>query len=158
MMATGAEAKNERFARCAASLLIVMTVVAASASACMPEGRYCSPGDYVPCKTSDGSAGAALCNDEGTAYGACDPSALLDGSLPPAPDAGDEASTGDGGPCGDPANLGFLCPCSDSSKCESKVCNTFPSRGMFCTHACTKDTDCAAPSPGCTPKGLCKVP
>lgn len=157
-MAKGAGAKNGRLARRAASLLIVALLVTASASACLPQGRYCSPGDYVPCTTSSGDPGAALCNDDGTAYGACDHSALLDGSLPPAPDASDEASNGDGGPCGDPTNLGFLCPCTDNTQCASQVCNTFPSRGMFCTKPCTKDTDCPAPSPGCTPKGLCKVP
>lgn len=157
-MAIFASAKYERFARRSVALVAVTLGVAAFVSACLPEGRYCSPGDFVSCATTGGTPGAAMCNDEGTAYGACDPSLLLDGSLPPAPDASTDANAGDGGLCSGTGNLAVTCPCTSNSDCASNDCYPFPSRGLFCTQACTKDTDCPPPSPGCTPKGFCKVP
>ncbi|MGH7284394.1 MAG: hypothetical protein ACRELY_22945 [Polyangiaceae bacterium] len=157
-MPIGARAGNDRFARRAACLLVAAIGVSFTASACLPEGRYCSPGDFRSCTTSNGAPGAAMCNDDGTAYGACDSSLLLDGSLPPAPDASADTGGGDGGACSGTSNLGFLCPCTGDPSCTSGNCFTFPSKGLFCTQPCTKDSDCPPPSPGCTPKGVCKVP
>ena len=99
-----------------------------------------------------------MCNDDGTAYGTCDPSLLLDGSLPPAIDASTDASSGDAGACTGTSSLGLTCPCADNSSCASNFCYTYPSKGPHCTNHCTKDSDCPPPALGCNPQGICKVP
>jgi hypothetical protein len=54
----------------------------------------------------------------------------------------------------------FMEPCDvDDDRCaEDTFCFGFNSRGPHCTHECTGDEQCAAPSPGCTNMGLCKAP
>ena len=50
------------------------------------------------------------------------------------------------------------CPLGDNAACSSGLCFEFNSKGPHCTHACTLDTDCEAPSPGCSGMGVCKAP
>ena len=65
-----------------------------------------------------------------------------DASPPP---SGADASVGP-----DAALLPFMaeCPLGDNAACSSGLCFEFNSKGPHCTHACTLDTDCEAPSPG----------
>ena len=75
-----------------------------------------------------------------------------DASPPP---SGADASIGP-----DAALLPFMaeCPLGDNASCASGLCFEFNSKGPHCTHACTLDTDCEAPSPGCSGMGVCKAP
>lgn len=72
-------------------------------------------------------------------------------------DAGDsvDAPASDGG-----AMLDFLEMCDplDDQCGDGLQCFMFNMRGPHCTHSCTFDTDCEAPSPGCNNMGVCRVP
>jgi hypothetical protein len=73
------------------------------------------------------------------------------GGMPVSPAPADAAPTvSDGG-------LGLYAPCSGNGDCASGVCHDYPMRGTFCTKPCTAASDCPAPSPGCTPMGVCRV-
>ncbi|MCE9580456.1 MAG: hypothetical protein K8W52_45475 [Deltaproteobacteria bacterium] len=50
------------------------------------------------------------------------------------------------------------CPLGQNAACASDLCFDFNSKGPHCTHGCTVDTDCEAPSPGCSGMGVCKAP
>lgn len=65
-----------------------------------------------------------------------------------------DAGTSDGG------LLPFMseCPLGDNAACESNLCFDFNAKGPHCTHACTVDSDCEAPSDGCNGMGVCKAP
>jgi hypothetical protein len=64
---------------------------------------------------------------------------------PGAPDAGPAA---------------YLEPCVlQPDNCDApEMCFMFNNKGPHCTHTCSVATDCAAPSPGCSGMGVCKVP
>jgi hypothetical protein len=71
------------------------------------------------------------------------------------PDAGAATVDAAGG-----GSIAFMEQCDpEDDQCETDlVCFNFNSRGPHCTHACTVDSDCAAPSPGCNNMGVCKAP
>ncbi len=58
--------------------------------------------------------------------------------------------------------LQFLDTCDASDdRCDDTLdpplsCFTFNQAGPKCTHACTMDEECAAPSDGCNNMGVCK--
>lgn len=60
--------------------------------------------------------------------------------------------------------LGFMEVCDpDDDRCDATLeppllCWDYPSKGPHCTHECTLDEECEAPSPGCTPQGVCRAP
>ena len=85
--------------------------------------------------------------------------------------AGDTGSSSDagqddaheGGATTTDAGFGqFMGPCNDSPDCVNDgVCYAFPNKGSYCTIACGDAGDggsCPAPSPKCTPKGVCALP
>jgi hypothetical protein len=123
----------------------------------------------VPCSCADGKAGAQVCADNGSGYGACD-CTLLDSGLAVdatgrdsgTTDAGqntqDAGMVTDAGLCSAGTDLPITCACTDNTQCHEKDCHTFPSKGPRCTRPCTKDSDCTPLSPGCTPMGYCKAP
>lgn len=86
------------------------------------------------------------------AFGAC--TTGDDVSDPGTPDAA--ASAADAGPDG--GLLPFMSACEENEDCESGLCFAFNAAGPHCTHSCTVDTDCEAPSPGCNGMGVCKRP
>lgn len=56
--------------------------------------------------------------------------------------------------CG--GQLEYLQACTDSAMCGSCTCQNF-GHSMVCTKACTTNTDCPAPSGGCsTTTGFCR--
>ena len=67
-----------------------------------------------------------------------------------APDAGAPSSDGD--------LLPFMSECTANDECDTGLCFEYGNKGPHCTHDCTVDTDCEAPSPGCNNKGVCKAP
>jgi hypothetical protein len=54
--------------------------------------------------------------------------------------------------------LGFMEACATDEQCTTGLCYPFNARGPHCSHPCTVDGDCEAPSPGCNGMGVCKVP
>jgi len=66
-------------------------------------------------------------------------------AMPPSADAGTTAGA-------------FMSECMDNTDCESNLCFHYNAKGPHCTHECTRDEDCEAPSPGCNNMGVCKVP
>jgi hypothetical protein len=70
-------------------------------------------------------------------------------------DSGDDAADVDAG-----APLPFMSECvlGMDDACETGLCFDFNTKGPHCTHECTVDTDCEAPSPGCNGMGVCKAP
>lgn len=149
------------------AVIVVLGSLAAVAGACGEGsgGAVCLPEDVERCTCADGKSGFMVCDPKaGAFYGACN--CAIDAS-PYLPETGVEASSGGGGGEGGGAMtcsgsvLAFMCPCSESSgpPCAAgDMCYAFPSKGPHCTHPCTEPTQCAAPSPGCTPMGVCKAP
>jgi hypothetical protein len=128
-------------------------------------GAACLPQDVERCTCADGREGYTVCDlKAGAFYGACN--CEIDAS-PYLPEAGVEASSegGEGGGsmmmCGGPV-LAFMCPCNPqpgSPQCAAgDTCYPYPSKGPHCSHPCKAPSDCAPPSPGCTPMGECKAP
>lgn len=83
----------------------------------------------------------------------------------PTPDAGggggaDAGASADADPASPDAAglLPFMSMCENNEDCESNLCFNFNAKGPHCTHACTVDADCEAPSPGCSGMGVCKTP
>ncbi len=126
----------------------------AAAGACAEVDRPgCYAGDFVACACASGARGYATCAGNGT-YAAC----VCDGHTPGTDGSADDAEAGADAP---PAKQGFMAVCAKNDECESGICKDFPSRGTFCTRACTTATaatDCPAPSPGCNKDGVCKAP
>lgn len=58
----------------------------------------------------------------------------------------------------DAGGLGFMESCVENEDCETGLCYAFNQGGPLCTHSCTVDTDCEAPSQGCNNMGVCKRP
>ena len=69
---------------------------------------------------------------------------------PSAPDAGASACMG---------TTPLYDSCTTNEECaDFCLCYTFGMGQMICTKACTMDTDCPAPSPGCNGMGICRRP
>lgn len=125
-------------------------------------GAACLPEDVERCTCADGKSGFMVCDPKaGAFYGACN--CEIDAS-PYLPEAGVEASTDapmEASSCSGPV-LAFMCACSTaigSPQCpEGDTCYSYPSKGPHCSHPCKEPTDCASPSPGCSPMGECKAP
>jgi len=73
-----------------------------------------------------------------------------DGDTTPRPDASVSGS----------GTIPFMASChpADDQCLDHLVCFEFNRKGPHCTHACTDDDQCEAPSPGCNGKGVCKAP
>jgi hypothetical protein len=151
--------------RALAFRIITLAAIAGSVmviqSACVPDGRPCSPGDYIDCTCADGRAGGRICDDQGTGYvAACDCTILV----PPLPEAGAELEAGveastDSGLCSAPTNRPLFCPCTDGTQCANGICHGYATKGQLCTKACTSDTDCQPASPKCSPMAhVCAAP
>lgn len=54
-------------------------------------------------------------------------------------------------------NLPLYAPCLNNGQCASSICYWFKVKGQFCTMLCNVDSDCPAPSPGCSGQGVCRV-
>jgi hypothetical protein len=136
------------------ALSSVFTLVALSSGACGSAGGACYPTDWEACTCADGARGYHQCAAPGDGYGACDCSGATPGLAPVDSDAGPaDAATDEGG-----ALAPFLAMCKVNADCESDVCFPFNSKGPHCTIACNADSDCPAPSPGCSHMGVCKPP
>ena len=63
-------------------------------------------------------------------------------------------------PTSDGEAIGYMeaCTVGMDELCETGLCFDFNTKGPHCTHACTVDTDCEAPSTGCNGMGVCKAP
>lgn len=138
----------------AAFALAAGSVVGACAEVDRPR---CYAGDFIGCTCGGDTRGYAACT-EASAYGAC----VCDGRTPGLDASPDDAS-GDAGPdVVDAGRKGFLGACVKNDDCEVGLfCKDFPSRGTFCTRACTTATvatDCPPPSPGCNKDGICRAP
>jgi hypothetical protein len=133
---------------------LAVACLASVASACTSRsGKACYAGDYQACACGPNERGYAMCAADGSGYGACDCSGKTPG-LASTPGAGGDGSAG--APSG---KKPFQSPCTTNEECEQGLCASFPSRGgSLCTKACTGAADCPAESPGCNPKGECRVP
>jgi hypothetical protein len=84
----------------------------------------------------------------------------------PAPPSADAAATADAAanqPDAMPgAAIGYLQPCDTATDlCDATMnlqCFAFNNKGPHCTHSCTGNGDCEAPSTGCSGMNVCKVP
>ena len=78
-----------------------------------------------------------------------------DDGTTPAPDA--DVTLPDALPS---AALGYMSPCDVADdQCDTDLlCFGFNNNGPHCTHACTGDGDCEAPSRGCGGMGVCSPP
>jgi hypothetical protein len=137
-------------------LFAVAIVMLLALGACtLQHGETCYPGDYIACACDDGSTGLSMCasDDAGNVqgYAACDCSASV-------ADAGtsDAATTEGGG--GEGGLLPFLASCTSNDQCQTMLCFPFNAKGPHCSMACTKDSDCPQPAPGCSMMGVCKAP
>ncbi|MCB9560536.1 MAG: hypothetical protein H6709_14490 [Kofleriaceae bacterium] len=70
----------------------------------------------------------------------------------------DQAAAPDAGTPADPIPFMGECTLGMDDACETGVCFDFNAKGPHCTHACTVDADCEAPSLGCNGMGVCKAP
>ncbi len=104
------------------------------------EQPFCYDGEYRGCRCA-GAIGYQRCESEH--YDAC----VCDGTTPGLVPA--SASSGGG--------LALLAPCHNNGECASGICGDFPAKGSHCTKTCHSDGDCPEPSPGCNPKGQCKL-
>jgi hypothetical protein len=133
-------------------LRIVALLACACVAACNGDGRPCAPGDWIYCACPAAKRGYSQCSDDGRGYGACDCS----GAIPAGAGVLVEGGAPDAAaPDGDKA--GFLAPCVNDSDCATNLCFPFNAYGPHCSHPCTKDVDCEAPSPGCSNKNVCKL-
>ncbi len=75
-------------------------------------------------------------------------------------DAGGE-DAGEGGLLdgGTDGGVGLGAACQNKAQCTNPfpVCFNFNAKGRHCTKTCKKNTDCPAPSPGCSGQGVCKL-
>jgi hypothetical protein len=144
-----------------AALVVVVGGLVLVTGACLPDGRPCSPGDYIDCTCADGSAGARVCDNQGTGYvAACDCTVLVPPYVYEAGadgEGGSEAST-DAGLCSGTTNLPITCPCTDDTQCADHKCYAYPSKGPHCTKNCSSNLDCPPPALGCNPMMICKIP
>ena len=120
--------------------------------------RECSPGDYRYCDCASGKPGYQQCTDTGDRYaaadaadGVCDCSGTIPLGAGILVEGGVAADAADSGPAG------FLAACINDTDCESKLCFAFNAYGPHCSMTCSKDTDCPAPSPGCSGMKVCKL-
>jgi hypothetical protein len=59
-------------------------------------------------------------------------------------------------PVDSPAFGQFLGPCSSDADCAGgNTCQSFKQLGLRCTHSCNADSECAAPSKGCSKQHRC---
>ena len=134
----------------AVNLLLVALVVVACSTSYPP----CYRGEYQGCNCASGVHGYQACSVTEDGFEGC----VCDGTTPGV-DGGRDASGADARE----ASLGgpYLGPCGPGRTCTdaTNVCFSFPSKGEICTKKCTMDSECTAPSPGCTPKnGVCRAP
>lgn len=147
--------------------LLLLCLAASGAVSCSNDGRACYPGDYRRCSCEAGDEGYQQCDvDDGSEYGACDCSGTIPGLTTAAATGGSAGSGGgmggstsssSGGAAGGGGKLPFLASCMTDDECETGLCYNYPSKGPHCTKSCTSDAECPAPSPGCNPKGICKL-
>ncbi|MEO7112383.1 MAG: hypothetical protein ABI183_18200 [Polyangiaceae bacterium] len=160
-MPTKSEPNIRTIAQRVALVFIAFGIVVISVGACLPTGRACNPGDYLPCTCAGDVAGAALCDEIGSSYGMCDCTILLDAGtdvdVTENTDAASDANDS-GGPCSGEVDLQLTCACNDNSNCASDFCFTYPSKGPHCSAHCTTDAQCPPPALGCNPQGICKIP
>jgi hypothetical protein len=69
---------------------------------------------------------------------------------------GEDKPTIDASPsvCGAASPVPFLGACTDNAMCGDCVCHSF-GHTMACTKTCTENSECPAPSGGCT-EGFCR--
>jgi hypothetical protein len=168
----------------ASAFALAVAVVACSSSSSQGVGvnQGCSAGTAIPCTCTNGSTGMATC--AGAIYGVCQcggvtPMDAGDASLgtpeaappsdatPPTDSSTMDVPLGDANEAGntdldapDDAAFGtYMGPCSVDGDCPiGDLCHNFPSKGLHCTKTCELASDCPAPSPGCTPNGVCALP
>jgi hypothetical protein len=162
------------------ALAVAIVACSSSSSQGLAVSDGCAAGAAIPCTCPNGTTAMATCS--GGAYGTCQC-----GGVTPPTDSGPgtpEASTtpdatvptdsstmdsphGEGGETGsndldapDDAAFGtYMGPCSVDGDCPmGDLCHNFPSKGLHCTKTCELASDCPAPSPGCTPNGVCAIP
>jgi hypothetical protein len=78
---------------------------------------------------------------------------------------GGDSGNDDAGPVGGMGDLVFMSECDlandlcDGSLSPPLYCRMYNDKGISrCTHECSTNADCAAPSPGCNMMGVCKAP
>ena len=58
-----------------------------------------------------------------------------------------------------PAFGAFLGPCNSTTDCASGLsCQSYKQYGLRCTKSCEADSDCSAPSKGCSKQHRCSMP
>lgn len=139
--------------------VLLMAIVAGCSGSTDPhDGAACHAGDQRACNCADGNHGYASCVNDTFAACACSVAsgdAAIDADAAVSSDASHE-----GLPAKTDAGFGqYMGPCNMTMDCPmGDVCYSFMSKGMFCTHTCASASECEAPSPKCTPKGVCSIP
>jgi hypothetical protein len=134
------------------------SLVVALAACGTSNSPTCYAGDLLSCVCLGGSSGTQACTSNGS-YGPCTCQAVDSGSPR-------DSSSGNPGEAGNPGDVGtdlpYMATCAvvgNPGDCASPdQCFDFPNRGMYCTHTCSANTDCAPPSTGCNGMGVCKAP
>jgi hypothetical protein len=132
-----------------AAIALVVVVIAACGTSNSPA---CYAGDILYCTCLGGAAGSQACTANGS-YGPCSCTDSGGAPVEAGPVGGDGAT-----------NLPYMATCfvvgtpGDCNPMNGDECFNFPNRGMYCTHPCTTNTDCALPSTGCNGMGVCKAP
>ncbi len=129
----------------------------------------CGGGDSSPNTPQGGDSGTG--GDTGTTPGDSgspqDSSMRADtetptdsGSMPT--DSSNAVDSGGGETGGGDGGVGYMMMCTmpgGQGDCQAGlICFNFPTKGDWCTHACTTNGDCMPPSTGCNGMGVCKAP
>jgi hypothetical protein len=128
------------------ALIVCSWAVAIAAAACQ-SAPACYDGEFQAC-----SCGAKSGYQQCLAgqFGACVCDGITPGSGATSTNA--SASTGAG-------KTPLYASCTKNEDCESGLCADFPMKGgLHCTKSCQSNMDCPPPSPGCNPKGECRLP
>lgn len=104
--------------------------------------------------TCEVDAGHCLIVDDGGVSHGC-----AQGSMGPGDrdDGGGLPTVGRPDASADAMNLPFGAECLDNAQCQSNICFYYRVKGQFCTHFCSCDSDCPAPSLGCGGQGVCRM-
>ncbi len=127
-------------------------LVALAAAAACYQPPVCYDGEYRACSCGNKTGYQACAAQQ---FGAC----ACDGTTP---GLSGGASTSTGMSTSTSATTGggqapLYAPCAKNADCASGNCGDFPAKGPHCTKTCASNADCPPPSPGCNPKGQCRL-
>jgi hypothetical protein len=122
-------------------------------------GSACSDGDRLQCTCASGATGTKTCSAGAFSECACADAGTSSSSSSSSSSSGGTGGHEGGAPAIDAGFGNYLGGCDKTEDCpDGGTCFAFGTKGMICTHTCTGNEQCEAPSPKCNPKGVCAVP